>query len=228
MLFARSRPSAAVLIAAGLAAPSFASVDEEGGDRGPHVVVGKTIGADSLTFGFEEADPDPVSGAVVIPIDTFEDPIPFTGVSGFRNIPFDLVQDLAFEAPGPDEADELAEFGFDAVPTSSSIALEAVALPADFSIFLQGQALLQQVGQTLTLGSPEFDLHPLYVLETPGAALLGRSTTGSFRFIDTTGALAPSGTFEVTLQVVPEPSTAMLGLGLGGGVALLRRRRAAG
>ena len=55
--------------------------------------------------------------AIVIPIDTFGDPLPgFTGLTGFQNIPFDEVQDLAFEAPDADEVDELAEFGFDAVP----------------------------------------------------------------------------------------------------------------
>ena len=212
----------ASLLGAAAAAPNPAKADEEGGDRGPHIVVGRTLGADSLTFGFEATTPDPVTGAVVIPIDTFEDPIPFTGVTGFRNIPFDLDQDLAFEAPGADEVEELEEFGFDAVPETSSIVLEAVTLPANFSIFLQGQPLLKATGDALALGSPEFDLHPLYVLET-GSVALGQSTTGSFRFVDTTGALSPSGTFDVTLQVVPEPAAASV-LALGG-AALLRRRR---
>ena len=225
----RSPFRASALVAAAVAGtsllPSAAWADEEGEDKGPHVVIGKTIGADSLTFGFEATDPDPTTGAVIIPINTFEDPIPFTGKTGFRNIPFDLEQDLAFEAPGADEVEELEEFGFDAVPETSSIVLEAVTLPSDFAVFLPGQPLLESTGASLALGNPEFDLHPLYILATTDSATLGQSTTGTFRFVDTSGALSPSGSFDLTLQVVPEPSAAALTLI--GGAALLRRRRAA-
>lgn len=226
MMFApRFRGSTALIAAALVLSPAAAMAGEGEEDKGPHVVIGKTIGANSLTFGFEATDPDPTTGAVVIPIDTFGDPIPFIGLTGFQNIPFDLVQDLAFEAPGADEVEELAEFGFDAVPETSNISLEAVSLPSDFSVFLLGQPLLETAGQSLVLGNPEFDLHPTYVLETTDSLTLGQTTTGTFRFVDTTGALSASGNFDITLEVVPEPGTATLALA--GAGFLLRRRRAA-
>lgn len=223
--------STALIAGAMLLTPAAALASGDDEDKGPHVVIGKTIGADSLTFGFEATDPLPGTSNVVIPIDTFGDPIPFAGATGFQNIPFDEIQDLAFEAPGADETEELEEFGFDAVPETSNLSVEAVSLPDDFLLFLIGDPstsspsqLVDATGEALILGSPEFDVHPLYILETADALTLGQTTTGTFRFVDTTGGLAPSAEFQITLEVVPEPAAASLALL--GGAALLRRRRA--
>ncbi|MEM1108962.1 MAG: hypothetical protein AAGH99_09770 [Planctomycetota bacterium] len=226
MIFSTRFRGSTALVAAALALSPVATLaDEEEEDRGPHVVIGKTIGVNSLTFGFEDPNPasDPDNNSVVIPIDTFSNPVPFAGITGFQNIPFDLIQDLAFEAPGADEVAEIAEFGFEAVPETSNILLEAVSLPSNFSVFLFGQAILDDPGDTLTLGSPEFDLHPTYIFETTDPSLLDQSITGTFRFIDTTGDLASSATFDITLQIVPEPTTASLAMA-GASLLLLRRR----
>ncbi|MEM6855304.1 MAG: hypothetical protein AAF593_12935 [Planctomycetota bacterium] len=222
----RFQGSTALIAAALVLSPAAAMADgDDEEDKGPHVVIGKAIGGSNLVFGFEATEPDPQTGAIVIPIDTFGDPLPgFTGLTGFQNIPFDEVQDLAFEAPDADEVEELAEFGFDAVPDTSDISVEAVSLPSDFSVFLLGQPLLDTTGQSLELGSPEFDVHPTYVLETTDPLTPGQTTTGTFKFVDTTGTLSDSATFDITLVVVPEPTTATLALG--GAALLLRRRRA--
>ena len=210
----------------GATAPVLAQEEAEEEDAGPHVLVGQVEGTNTLGFAFEATEPDPITGAVIIPINTFESPITFTGLTGFRNIPFDIVQDLAFEAPGAEEADELAEAGLVPIAETANIVLEAVELPDNFSIFLSGQEILNEAGDTLVLGNPEFDQHPLYIFETDDPLAFGQSTTGTFRFSDTTGTFADSGTFQITLQVVPEPTAASL-LMLGAGALLHRRRRSA-
>ncbi|WP_428386683.1 PEP-CTERM sorting domain-containing protein [Mucisphaera sp.] len=186
-------------------------------DKGPHVLIG-ALGSGQLGIGFEATEP--VDGGAIIPIDTFEAPIPFTGLTGFRNIPFDEVQDLAFEAPDAEEAEELAEFGLVPVADTANLALEIVSINDDFALFLQGIGLIDEAGEQFVFGAPEFDFHPLYILETTDTGLVG-STTGSFRIVDLSGGLTPSDPFSITLTV-PEPaSVGLLGLL---GMGLLRRR----
>jgi len=229
------------LVAAALAlnpVAALASGEEE--DGSPHVLMGATAG-ESIGFVFEGIDPDPTSGALVIPIDIFGDPLTSfalgfpSGVTGFQSEPFEAERDLAFEAPAADgDADELAELaeeGLTPLPASSEIALVADALGDDFIIFLAqlpGSGLNDLLDDTglaaaLPLGSTGFDTHPTYILETTDLSL-GQTTSGTFRLIDSSGGLSSSDPFTITLEVVPEPSTATLAMA--GTALLLRRRRA--
>ncbi|MEQ9460353.1 MAG: PEP-CTERM sorting domain-containing protein [Phycisphaeraceae bacterium] len=210
-----ARPTLALLAALSITVPAHA--DE--GDAAPHVLIGVLSGTTQIGVGFEGATTD-ASGNVLVQVPVFENLIPLTPLSGFRNIPFDPDNDLAFEAPGDEEADELEDFGLIAAPTSALFALEAVDLPADFAIFVVGQTVMETTGDSIQLGSPEFDLHPLYVLETLNPSATG-PTTGLFRIIDLNGGLLPSDTFGITLAV-PEPASAAI-LGLAG-LTLIRRR----
>ena len=228
MLFNNRFQGSTALIAGALVLSPVAALASDDDDASPHVLIGQVDGGTTLGIGFEGIEPDPTTGALIIPIDVFGDPFPFPlpAITGFSSTPFTPERDLAFEAPDAAEAAELAEFGLVPAPAGAELVLEAVALDDDFSLFLDDGGsgiLLDTVGGTMALGSPEFDIHPFYLLETTDMTL-GQTTTGTFRVLDNSaGGLGPSGTFDITLEVVPEPSTAALAMA--GGAMLLRRRR---
>jgi len=213
--------------------PVTSIADEGEEDAGPHVLIGEANG--QIGFLFEVITPDPTTGALVIPIDVFGDPLPFPlpNITGVSSVPFDVdgvggdperLRDLAFESPNdPGEIAELNEEGLNEIGSDSSLALFAVDLDEDFTLFLSDTNLIETTGDSLALGAPAFDAHPFFILEA-NELIVGQTVTGTFRLVDTAGILSDSANFDITLEVVPEPGTATLALA--GVTVLLRRRRA--
>ena len=143
---------------------------------------------------------------------------PFAG--GFVTIPVN-------DTPSPNDdlgfVSEVEGSGTEGGDIGADIGLRLLSKDADFRVFFGGEEILTDAAPVFSLGS-SFDTHPIWLLESNDPDFLG-TADGSFElFVQGSNEVLRS--FQVRLDSVPEPATAMVLAGLGG-LAMLRHRRAA-
>ncbi|MEM6551326.1 MAG: PEP-CTERM sorting domain-containing protein [Planctomycetota bacterium] len=197
-----------ILTGALIAGQAHADGEEEG-DPSPHIIIAKN--GSQLVTAFEGSD-----GTVIVTEDL--------GIGGLSSTQFGVFPfELAFEAPGVDEVNELIGLGelpVGSVPlgTSDFVELIVESIPDDFRVDGDGATLID--GPTsdpfISLGAGGLDEHVIWTFLSPSS----ESTTAQFRISGT--GFSSSDPFSVTLAV-PEPTSLVL-FGLAAPALMLRRR----
>lgn len=125
-----------------------------------------------------------------------------------------------------DEPDE----GFFILGAGADVRFEVISFDAALRGWTQGFAgTFDDPGEFFSLGSPDFDEHPFWQINSDDAGFNPLQTqwqaTGRLVDVGLTG-YAPSEAFTLTFVPVPEPSTLAI-LTLTGAALMLRRRRSA-
>ena len=201
--------------AAGTIAAAPPASAQEAGDGAPHIAVAQEpTGEFELEFEVSAGFDDSVSPPVL----TLDNSAYSTLYGGFRTFPVN-------DTPSPNDdlgfVSEVEGVEEEGVALSERIGLRRLRADDDFRLFDGVTPILTTDGSTFSLGNA-FDFHPVWVLDSADPSFQGTSE-GSFELFseDSPEVL---GAFDVRLNAVPEPTTAVLAGAMG--LLLLRRRRA--
>lgn len=192
------------MIAASITPASALAGDEHGHEHGGDAVVGVDA-----------------AGKITLEFDT-DEVFPLPPVSG-------LISGYALDDPGflSLEADEVDLFMLD---SAAAIALEIVSIDPALNVWAPGLiSIADDPGEQFLIGTPAFDEHPTWHIDTDDPAFdpLQQEFSVTFRLIDQgSSAHAPSDNVTMRFAAVPEP--AALTLMATGALVALRRRNLRG
>lgn len=158
------------------------------------------------------------AGKITLEFDT-DEVFPLPPVSG-------LISGYALDDPGflSLDKDEVDLFMLD---PAAVIALEIVSIDPALNVWAPGlTSIADEPGEQFLIGTPAFDEHPTWHIDTEDPAFdpLQETYSVTFRLIDQgTSNHAPSEDITVRFAAVPEPATLLL-MTAGALVALKRRR----